>query len=173
MFDIFKSNCLMCNAELISFEEHKTKKYCNDSCRHKHKRREKNPDVNDKPGRPKKEKAQLIWLHNNQPMLKKPDDRVYGFIYRVIELSTLRDYIGKKSFFKESNGIMKESNWLNYLTSSKELKLKIAENPSNYKTVVLQFAYSEKQLGFLELQWQNQYEVFKGDSYNKKCYKKY
>ena len=153
MFEIFKSNCLNCNVELSSLEPHKIKKYCNDSCRHKHKRALK------KPPKIKKAKPVLDWGIITPPM------KAFGFIYKVTQLSTLKIYIGKKNFY--FNGL--ESNWKTYLTSSKELKMSINENPLDFKAEIIDYGYSARQLTWKELQYQEEYNVFGGDdSFNKK-----
>lgn len=165
MFNIYKSNCLNCNTGLSSLEAHKIKKYCNNACRQKHKRREKNPDIGTV-GRPKKDKVIIDWG------IKEIPNKAYGFIYRIIQKSTCIDYIGKKSFYSEKNGEIKESNWLEYLTSSIKLKRLIQENSKDFEAKIIQYAYSSKQLTYLENQWQIHYDVFSGNSFNKKCYRK-
>lgn len=168
MFKEFKSNCLNCDTELVTFEEHKLKKYCNDSCRHKHKRKLKNPIPISKP---KKEIIKLNWMFEGKPFTIN-NTTYYGFIYRVIQKSTCIDYIGKKSFITEKEGNIEESNWATYLTSSKELQSLIKENPNDFEATILQFAVTPKQLSFLEYRWQEQYDVFNSDSFNKKWYGK-
>lgn len=71
-------------------------------------------------------------------------DDWFGFIYRIIEINTGREYIGKKQFFmhirKAVKGrvnkrrIKKESDWKSYAGSSEHLKKAIEQNEKqNYK----------------------------------------
>ena len=169
MFEI--TYCQNCGKDLNTLLS--TKKYCNDSCRHKHKRRLENPEIGPV-GRPRKEKDPLLkWIHNGKHMTYIPNDKYYGFVYLVTQISTGREYVGKKAFWSEKEGEIKESNWLNYATSSKELQMTIKENPDDFKTKVIEFAYTEKQLAYFEYKWQDYYAVFHTGGFNKKCYKKF
>jgi hypothetical protein len=71
----------------------------------------------------------------------------FGFVYRIIELSTEREYIGKKQFFNYSKRIVKdgmnrkivkkESDWKSYTGSSNSLNSAILENgKENYRFVM-------------------------------------
>jgi hypothetical protein len=68
----------------------------------------------------------------------------FGFIYKITELSTGREYIGKKQFTnirkkvvkdrKNKKTVKSESNWKSYTGSSTELNLQIKElGVDNYK----------------------------------------
>lgn len=163
MFQEFKSNCLFCNIQLISFVL--TRKYCNDSCRHKHKRLLKNPNP---VGRPKIIKPKLKWIYQ-QKQIFIPIKNSFGFIYKITQISTGKIYIGKKNFYKDD----KISNWLDYLTSSKELKNLIILDVEDFKAEVIDIGYSEKQLTWKELQHQEINQVFLNDDFNKKSFYKF
>jgi hypothetical protein len=71
-------------------------------------------------------------------------DEWFGFIYRITELNTGREYVGKKQFFsnrtksvvgrKNRKHYKKESDWRKYTGSSKELNLAIETNgKENYR----------------------------------------
>jgi hypothetical protein len=68
----------------------------------------------------------------------------FGFIYRITEINTGREYVGKKQFFSNRTKVVagrknrkhykKESDWRKYTGSSKELNLSIeATGMINYK----------------------------------------
>lgn len=62
----------------------------------------------------------------------------FGFIYRIVEVNTGREYIGKKQFWSYTNKkiknkknrkrVVKESDWKTYTSSSKHLNSAIEEN---------------------------------------------
>ena len=64
-------------------------------------------------------------------------DDWFGFIYRIVEKNTGKEYIGKKQFFsknrkivkgrKNRKVILKESNWKTYTGSSDYLQARISE----------------------------------------------
>lgn len=119
-----------------------------------------------KPSRKKKTTIQLEWMLGDYRMVTP---RQFGFVYKVIELSTGLIYVGKKNFFKP--GTTTQTTWMDYKTSSTEVNRKIKANPSDWEAVVLGFANSNGELYQLEKLEQKNHSVFKsGVSYNKEYF---
>jgi len=106
----------------------------------------------------------------------------FGFIYIITHIPSNKSYIGKKVLFhnrktklakkdlKEYEGIKgrkpkhkiitKESDWLNYWGSNKELLEIVKSSPSNdFKRKILDVAYNKKMLTYLETKYLFKYEV--------------
>jgi len=85
----------------------------------------------------------MKWI--NSPKIT-PEEKV-GFVYQITELSTNKKYIGIKKFWKTTKykpvkrktkkHTIKESDWREYNSSSKELQAKILLNPNDYKKEIL------------------------------------
>lgn len=60
----------------------------------------------------------------------------------------------------------KTSNWMQYWGSCKELIEDHKNSPELFKREILQFAYTKKELSYLETKYQFQYSVLEIDSYN-------
>ncbi len=115
-----------------------------------------------------------------------PDyENVVGFVYRITNISTGKFYIGKKSlnFSRKSliskkeklatgtrkrvKKVVKQSNWLIYWGSCKELTSEIKQNGyTNYKREIIELCYSKKYLNYCELAHQIKNDVLSVDSYN-------
>lgn len=67
-----------------------------------------------------------------------------GFVYKVMELSTTRFYIGLKHFRKGAD-------YKTYTTSCKELSAKIKAKPDDYSFKVISLAKDESALKFEEV----------------------
>ena len=93
---------------------------------------------------------------------------VFGFVYTVTNLTSGRQYIGKKQLnsyrmIKEPGKLrrkkeIKESDWKKYKSSSKYLKADIKElGMENFNFVMEEFCYTRAELTYreVELQWQN------------------
>ena len=89
-----------------------------------------------------------------------PDDW-YGFIYRIIEISTGREYLGRKQFHshltkavpgrKNRKHYKKESNWKKYTGSCVELNKAIEANgKENYKFLIESLHKSKGSLHYRE-----------------------
>lgn len=111
------------------------------------------------------------------------DSKPEGFIYSI-ELEDGSKYIGKKNFFskrkkhfgkkklaevtdkrkKTYEYIIKESDWLKYISSNKEIKKLISEGVS-YKKEILQIAYSKGDLTYLETRYLFVNDVLKNKNY--------
>lgn len=89
----------------------------------------------------------------------------FGFVYRIIELSTGREYIGKKQFHqhlrkavkgrKNKIRITKDSDWKVYTSSSTELNEAIQRNgKQNYKFIIESLHKTKGSLVFNEVKAQ-------------------
>lgn len=115
-----------------------------------------------------------------------PDyQNLIGFVYRITHIKTGKFYIGKKSLQftkktavtkkekletgtrKKTKRVSKESNWLDYYGSSKELTAEIkAEGKSMYKREILELCCTKKYLNYCELAHQIKADVLTSNSYN-------
>jgi len=106
-----------------------------------------------------------------------------GFIY-LITLEDGYEYIGKKNFFskrkkhfgkkklaqvtdkrkKTYEYVVKESNWLSYTSSNKEINRLISEGVK-FKKEILQIAYSKASLTYLETKYLFINEVLESKNY--------
>jgi hypothetical protein len=97
---------------------------------------------------------------------------VIGYVYQTTHIPTEKKYVGKKSLIynikrklgkkelalHEGKGrppkfkiVQKESDWKTYYGSHKFIKEEIKKgNQSDFKRVILQYAYSKKELTYLE-----------------------
>jgi hypothetical protein len=89
----------------------------------------------------------------------------FGFIYRIVEVSTGREYIGKKQFFsnrtkavkgrKNRKHFKKESDWRTYTSSSKELNLSITTyGKENYRFLIVSLHKTKGSLHYREVEMQ-------------------
>jgi hypothetical protein len=92
-------------------------------------------------------------------------DDWFGFIYRIIEKSTGKEYIGKKQFHSKKRKIVKgkknrkviisESNWRTYRSSSDELKARIEEfGEDNYIFIIETLHRTKGGLSYAEIEAQ-------------------
>ena len=113
------------------------------------------------------------WIGNNFTKIDSIDDPripkgAIGFIYKI-ETYDGKAYIGKKNFYtkrkrkfgkkeiaaltdkrkKHWEYVIKESDWLTYIGSNKVLQKDIAKGVK-YEKYILDFAFSKKQLSYLE-----------------------
>lgn len=113
-----------------------------------------------------------------------PDGAV-GFIYLITD-SSGKIYIGKKQLFssrktkitqkekletnnnrKKFKTVVKESDWLLYNSSCKELQDEIKKAPQNFKKEIIEFCFDKRELTFYEVYYQIKYDVLFKDSFNK------
>lgn len=112
-------------------------------------------------------------------------EELIGFIYKVTNLKTGKFYIGQKSLYhsrktriskkeKATTGsrkifkkVVKESDWMTYHGSSKELQEDVTRlGPENFKREILELCCTKKYLSFCELSHQIKHDVLKANSYN-------
>lgn len=108
-----------------------------------------------------------------------------GFVYKITNLETQQVYIGKKSLYsnlkkkigvraKKATGtrktferIRKESDWMKYYGSSKELLADITKlGKDRFKREIIELCCSKKYLSYAEFAWQVKLDVLKTNSYN-------
>jgi hypothetical protein len=83
-----------------------------------------------------------------------------GFVYLIIEKSTGKRYIGKKSYWNYSKGKrVRQSNWKTYASSSSDIATKVAENKDDYDFIMLQEAPDKSALNYLEIEFQIEHKV--------------
>lgn len=126
-----------------------------------------------------------MWKYSNNLVASIEDvpAGATGFIYEITD-STGKKYIGKKSLWsirkkhfgkkklatmtdkrlKTWEKIKKESDWLKYTGSNKELNRNIDNNLEITKEILI-FAYSKKELTYLELKFLFSKGVLESDSY--------
>jgi hypothetical protein len=126
----------------------------------------------------------LKWI-SSDPIY--PEDW-FGFVYIIKNKVNGRFYIGKKVFWNntktkltkkeiaEQTGpgrkpthkiVTKESNWMTYWGSNKELLADIKElGPDKFERKVLKLCKSKKELTYYELHYQCTHEVLLNNAYN-------
>lgn len=103
---------------------------------------------------PKKKTDKPQWTYRGKKEFEVPADAI-GFIYRIDIIGTTYYYFGKKNLHSRrgrgKKAIIKESNWRNYESSSKEVKALIKDG-AQIKKQILEFAYSKSELSLKETQ---------------------
>jgi hypothetical protein len=117
-----------------------------------------------------------------------PED-TFGFIYKITHIDTNKVYVGKKSLYhnkkhkltkkqlaeqpvtrgrKSTHEVIQcESDWKTYCGSSKELTADIKQfGVEKFRREIIYIAKSKKQLTYLELKAQFQFDVLEINSYN-------
>lgn len=119
----------------------------------------------------------MHWTHINQPILSIPvgnHKRLYGFVYKITNIQTNRSYIGCKSFFStttktidgKKRKITSESNWLDYYSSSTELKADVKKlGKEQFTREILQFCSSKDEMLYMEAKWQFELEVLESSKW--------
>ena len=128
-----------------------------------------------------------MWFYNNEKIDNLeviPQDAI-GFIYKITNKLNGKFYIGRKVLFnkkrstigkrekvatktrKKFKTTVKESDWLTYYGSSKELSQDILTiGVENFKREILEYCCTKKYLSFCEISYQIKYNVLVWDSYN-------
>lgn len=124
------------------------------------------------------------WLYKDKEVTKVEDfnePKLFGFIYKIVNLNTGQYYVGKKFIIHSSKRkigkkekaliegkgrrpsferVKKESDWKTYFSSSEIIKEDIKQNGSDhYKREIIQLAFSKKELSYLEIKLQFQLDV--------------
>ena len=136
----------------------------------------------------------MKWTYKNKTItsLDNIPEGAIGFIYEITNIKSKRFYIGRKILFnttktriskrektqtktrKTFKKVIKESNWLNYTGSSKELNDDIKTlGKKAFKKEILKFCFSKKYLNFCELEFQINKKVLYTESYNANIAGKY
>lgn len=130
-----------------------------------------------------------MWLYQNQEINSSDQfpEGTFGFIYQITHIPTGRIYLGKKQLSsnrkakltkkeksltenkrKRFKRVVKETDWLNYWSSSDELKQDVEKlGKENFKREILCFCKSKMDLSYYEVHFQIKYDVLFKDSYNK------
>jgi len=101
----------------------------------------------------------------------------FGFIYRIIEKSSGKEYIGKKQFFSKTRKIVKgkknrkvirkESNWKSYRSSCDYLKEAIELNgEDNYIFLIESLHHTKAGLSYTEIEMQILEDVLRAKNSN-------
>jgi len=127
------------------------------------------------------------WYYQQSPVtsIEQLPEGATGFVYRITNTKTGKFYIGKKVLFftrkkkisqrvkkatktrKTFEQVIKESDWMDYYGSSKELLADIQQYGKDiFEREILEFCCNKKYLSYAELQWQIVHQVLKKDSYN-------
>jgi hypothetical protein len=129
------------------------------------------------------------WIYKTKQISHLEDlpnyNELYGFVYRITCIFNGKFYIGKKVFkfsrkkkipkyIKKSTKtrkiyerVVKDSDWLDYYGSSKELADDIkAFGQGNFKREIIELCCSKKQLSYAELKWQIKEDVLTNYTYN-------
>lgn len=114
-----------------------------------------------------------MWDFNNNIVrsIKDLDPKAIGFIYCIVDENG-KEYVGQKSLYskrkrkfgkkeaaavtdkrkKTYEYVVKESDWMSYTGSNKELNEKIKDGIS-YKKYILRLCYNKKQLSYYETKY--------------------
>lgn len=129
------------------------------------------------------------WLYGKKQIKSVEDipnhEEIIGFVYKITNLVTGKFYIGQKSLYhsrktriskkeKATTGsrkifkkVVKESDWLTYYGSSKELNDDVVRiGPEKFKREILEWCCTKKYLNFCELSHQIKHDVLKSNAYN-------
>lgn len=100
-----------------------------------------------------------MWYFNNKEYNEIHDEKIVGFVYKIIDLVNDKFYIGKKLFFfaktKQVKGKKKkfkaESDWKTYYGSNDELKQKVIELGANsFRREIIRFCTMKGELSYYE-----------------------
>jgi hypothetical protein len=137
-----------------------------------------------------------MWLYQQSCIRQLHDlpnhQELFGFCYKITNLQTGGIYIGKKQFYtirkknltrkektsdkrrKQYKIEVKESNWINYWGSNKELQQHIEQwGTAFFKREIIALARSKKYLSYLEIKYQFHFDVLGQNTYNKNILGKY
>lgn len=136
------------------------------------------------------------WIYQNKCLESEPEG-YFGFTYLIRDIKNDKVYVGKKQFthktkkklskkakqLPENKGKRvlkgtKNSGWLSYYGSSKELNEQVKLlGEHNFKREILEFATNKSDLTLKEIEAQVKYNVLRVNSYNLwiggKVYKRY
>lgn len=104
------------------------------------------------------------WYYQGKPFKIAPED-MYGFIYLLTNIKTGQKYIGKKSFWskrskkvkglKNRKHFVKASDWLNYWSSSEDLKEHFDQyGTKDFKREILKLCPTKSIWTYSEIEYQ-------------------
>ena len=126
----------------------------------------------------------MDWMYNNSKITEVSQFPIntFGFVYKINHIPSNKAYIGKKvlvhhrktkltkkdlALYENHPGrkpkykvLQKESDWLNYYGSNKNLKLLVeSEPPDHFERYIMKVATTKKLLTYYETQYQFLYRV--------------
>lgn len=129
-----------------------------------------------------------MWIYKEQEINSIEDvpENAIGFIYKITNLLDNKFYIGKKQLNsirktriskreqtqtnnkrKKFKQIVKDSGWLNYNSSCKELQQDIINlEEQNFKKEIIEFCFNKRDLNYKEVWWQFKLNVLEENTYN-------
>jgi hypothetical protein len=108
--------------------------------------------------------TRMSWLYQGRLFTEEDIGNNYGFVYLITHVKTDRKYIGKKFFskagYKQVKGkrkkIRKNSDWLTYWGSNKELQEEVKVNgEAEYSREILYLCKTRSECSYYET-----YEIF-------------
>lgn len=115
-----------------------------------------------------------MWLYNNEELNEELKEQYVGFVYRITNLITGRQYIGKKIFKNTKSKIVKgkrkrtkvDSDWRTYFGSNKALLEDVKlYGADKFKREVIMFCSSKGSLNYYELKYQIIEGALESDAY--------
>jgi|DEB0MinimDraft_10_1074344.scaffolds.fasta_scaffold00598_9 hypothetical protein len=115
------------------------------------------------------------WFYRNKKISEVPENS-FGFVYMIVNMLTGQKYIGRKYFYstrrksltakqkregkKRRTRVTKESNWREYMGSSKTLLADIERlGKTNFEFKILIFGETKGQVNYLEMKMQFLHDV--------------
>lgn len=116
-----------------------------------------------------------LWVYEKEVIDKfwTIPQNTYGFIYLITNCINNRKYIGRKSFyrnkFKRGNKYKIETNWRDYMGSSRDLKEDVAKfGIKNFQRKILELTVSSYNTSYLETKYLFINECIESDDYYNK-----
>ena len=103
------------------------------------------------------------WLYDGRIFTEEDIGDAFGFIYRITNTLSGKDYIGKKLFTKSKIRVIKgkrkrsriSSDWINYYSSSEELNEDVRLlGEDNFRREILRLCYSRSECSYYEAKYQ-------------------
>jgi len=118
-----------------------------------------------------------MWYYQGEEIksLEQMPVGAVGFVYKISFPEMDLHYIGKKNLhstrtlpplkgYKRNRRIQKESNWLTYSSSNTDVQYLVNQGHEVYKEI-LTFAWSQRQLTYLETKMLFVYSVLENDNF--------
>lgn len=123
-----------------------------------------------------------MWKHNNKELTvesvdKLIEDGYVGFVYEILDKSTMKKYIGKKGLVsikrlpplkgkKRKRVVRKQSDWATYYGSSELVKTLIEEHGTeNFERKVLRLCKTKGEMSYYEAKLQFEFDVLLSDDF--------
>ena len=107
------------------------------------------------------------WKHGGD-IEQARDDGMVGFVYRIHVLDDELNhykYIGRKNFWRSVRGKAKESNWKDYLSSSREMVALCNARPKSVYREILCYGRSKSELEYLEAMEMLRHDALRDPAY--------